>query len=79
MRVVTPSQMQQLEQRFMREQGVESFELMARAADGLADAAVRLLGRANWPPQDAGVPLDLPKLTGMSAVVCCGPGASQLS
>lgn len=76
MRVVTPSQMQQLEQRFMREQGVESFELMARAADGLADAAVRLLGRANWPPQDAGVPLDLPKLTGMSAVVCCGPGAN---
>ncbi len=76
MRVVTPNQMQQLEQRFMREQGVESFELMARAADGLAAAAVRLLGRADWPPRDAGVPLDLPKLTGLSAVVCCGPGAN---
>lgn len=76
MRVVTPNQMRELEQQFMRAQNVDSFELMSRAADGLAAAAVRLLGREQWPPRDSGIPLDLPKLTGMSAVVCCGPGAN---
>ena len=76
MRVVTPFEMQELEKRFMLESGVKSAELMSRAADGLKDEAVKLLGRENWPPKNSDIPEDMPKLTGIMSVVFCGPGAN---
>lgn len=76
MRVVTPEEMRELEARFMHDSGVESALLMSRAADGLKSAALEMLGRTDWPPPNAGMPADIPALTGIRALICCGPGAN---
>lgn len=76
MRIVTPGEMQALEARFMEETGVSSATLMGRAAEGMLEAAVDLMGRRDWPPRDSAIPPELPRLTGLFSVVVCGPGAN---
>ena len=76
MRIVTPDEMRALEARYMADSGITSARLMGRAADGLLKAAIALMGRDEWPPREMNIPSETARLIGLTAIVCCGPGAN---